>query len=398
MIYEFKKWWGYHSIQFLILFIFLCPLVVSLIFINGAESYELERGEVETRTGIDALRNTNYREKSKEEYLSIEKIRKPLLYLKENWGDEDTYKTMEAKFPEYYHILYEAYESPINGKEHNIKNAKAENFYEEVNARRKERMGIEQSRELEIDDLSWLDKVEERIQDPFVIGETTSWVVLIKSLYLSLTCLIFLLLLIGNFIFALDREQNMEEILYVKGGKGQHVKRKKINTYLLISTLALIYDSLVCIFIIKIIGGKLPNVSIQVIPQFLISPYMMRSWTMLIYYLLMALMGVGSILIMNSIISNGLRNSVISALISISVLCICLYLKNKTYTGIGLQQLVLILPSSSIDILRILSIVSFVDLFGLKVSLFGLAIVINMGIAVVGYFSYFKVNCSNLYS
>ncbi|MDO5028618.1 MAG: hypothetical protein Q4E36_05060 [Bacillota bacterium] len=398
MIYEFKKWWGYHSIRFLILFIFLCPVVVSLIFINGAESYELERSEVETRTGIDALRNASYGEKSKEEYLSIEKIRIPLLYLKENWEDEDTYKTMEAKFPEYYHILYEAYESPINGKEHNIKNAKAENFYEEVNARRKERMGIEQSRELEIDDLSWLNKIEERIQDPFVIGETNSWVVLIKSLYLSLTCLTFLLLLLGNFIFGIDREQKMEEILFAKGGNAHLLKRKKINAYLLISLLALIYDSLVCIFMIKIIGGKLPDISIQIIPQLLISPYMMSSWTMLVTYLLMAFMGIGAIIIMNSIISSGFSNSVISALVSITVLCICLYLKNRTYTGIGLQQLVLILPSSSIDILRILSVVSFVDLFGLKISLFGLAIVINMGIALAGYISYIKVNYKQPYS
>ena len=392
MICELKKCWGYQSIRFLVLFIFLCPIIVSLIFIHGAESYEFNNGEIKYRMGIEALRDKGNRTENNIDYLDEAKVHQPLKYLIENWEKENAYEKMEAKYPEYYHILYEAYESPLHGKEYNIKNAEADNFYEEVNARRKERMEIEQARELNIDDLIWLNKLEEQIQGPFIIGNTNSWIVLIKSLYLSFAGLLFLLILVGNFIFSIDRELNMEEILYVKGCKSLLLKKKKLNTYLLTSLLSLIYASLTCILMVRILGGRLPNISIQIIPQLLISPYNMTGWTMLALYLILAFIGIGVILILNSVISDGFKNPIISALISISILFFCFYLKNKTYASIGLRQLILLLPSSSIDILRILSIVSFVNFFRIKVSLFTLAIAINVGLLLWGYILYFIFN------
>ncbi|MEQ3353366.1 hypothetical protein AAA081_03495 [Aedoeadaptatus acetigenes] len=392
MICELKKCWGYQSIRFLVLFIFLCPIIVSLIFIHGAESYEFNNGEIKYRMGIEALRDKGNRTENNIDYLDEAKVHQPLKYLIENWEKENAYEKMEAKYPEYYHILYEAYESPLHGKEYNIKNAEADNFYEEVNARRKERMEIEQARELNIDDLIWLNKLEEQIQGPFIIGNTNSWIVLIKSLYLSFAGLLFLLILVGNFIFSIDRELNMEEILYVKGCKSLLLKKKKLNTYLLTSLLSLIYASLTCILMVRILGGRLPNISIQIIPQLLISPYNMTGWTMLALYLILAFIGIGVILILNSVISDGFKNPIISALISISILFFCFYLKNKTYASIGLRQLILLLPSSSIDILRILSIVSFVNFFRIKVSLFTLAIAINVGLLLLGYILYFIFN------
>lgn len=389
MICELKKWWGYSSVRFLALFVFLCPIVVSLIFIHGAESYEFKNGEIKYITGIEALKDKGNGKENNRDYLDEEKIRQPLKYLFENWEEENAYEKMEAQYPEYYHILYETYESPLHGKEHNIKNAEADNFYEEVNARRKERMEIEQARELKTNDLIWLNKLEERIRRPFIIGNTNSWVVLIKSLYLSFAGLIFLLILVGNFVFSIDRERNMEKILYVKGGKFLLLKKKKLNAYLLTSLLSLIYASLACILMVRISGGGLPNISMQIVPRLLISPYNMTGWTMLAFYLILAFIGISTILILNSIISDGLKNPIISALISISIFCFCLYLKDKTYTSIGWRQLILLLPSSSIDILRILSIVSFVNIFGIKVSLFKLSIVVNIGLALAGYILYF---------
>lgn len=392
MICELKKCWGYQSIRFLVLFIFLCPIIVSLIFIHGAESYEFNNGEIKYRMGIEALMDKGDRTENNIDYLDEAKVHQPLKYLIENWEKENAYEKMEAKYPEYYHILYEAYESPLRGEEYNIKNAEADNFYKEVNARRKERMEIEQARELNIDDLIWLNKLEEQIQGPFIIGNTNSWVVLIKSLYLSFAGLLFLLTLVGNFVFSIDRELNMEEILYIKEGKSLLLKKKKLNTYLFTSLLSLIYASLSCILMVRILGGRLPNISIQIIPQLLISPYNMTGWTMLALYLILAFIGIGAILILNSVISDGFKNPIISALISISILCFCFYLKNKTYASIGLRQLILLLPSSSIDILRILSIVSFVNFFRIKVSLFTLAIAINVGLLLLGYILYFIFN------
>lgn len=272
MIFELKKWWGYSVVKILIVLVLISPFFMTIHFINGYKDFTQSNNEIVEVYGYNALKNNLKNKEIEYNPLTNEKLNDALLYLQKFWEKENAYALMEVNYPGYYSVLYEAYQSTLYGESQNIMSSGNEDsFYTEVENRRKEKLISQSKKEIDISTENYLKNQSKNIEKPFIMGEYSSWMILIKSLYLNFLILMFIIVVFGAVVFSIDKETNMDLVLYNSQGGVEKLRRKKLMSFLIVQIISALYLLSISVSILFLLEGLRHNISIQVLPQFLTS-------------------------------------------------------------------------------------------------------------------------------
>lgn len=165
----------------------------------------------------------------------------------------------------------------------------------------------------------------ENIEKPYIIGAASPWGTLFQALYVSLFLLLFLISIWGAVVFSIEKECNMEKILFVEGSGKEKVRNSKILSFVLFSALMFIYTILVCILPIMYFTRFGQNISVQSMPGFITFLQNWKVHKLLSIYIIVAMFSILSWAIITSVVSDFIKNNLLSWVILLSILITMLF-------------------------------------------------------------------------
>lgn len=392
MIYEWKKWWGIPIIKYLCMIIVICPIFSVVHFINGYETYIVLEDQIVEISGYKAFKSYVHNKKNQSHLLTEKCSEQALHYMQENWEKENIYSQMEVKYPGYFSVLYGAYQSQLYGEKENIMDKKNKSsFYQAVAKRREEKLIIERNGKVDKGLKDYVMNQGKRIQIPFTMGERGSWIILIKSLYLSFLILSFICVIWGAVVFSIDKDQKMDFVLYNTKDVIKKLRKIKIQLFLSIQLISISYIVGICSSILLLMGGLKEEISIQVLPHFLTSIYHWNMREFMIVYILVATLGILTFTYFISIISDVFKNYISSTLVGSLFPFLFVFFKNKSGLPVVLERIVPFSYITSIDCVPLATRISPIDMLGVKINLIQGNIIVNIVLSFLFYMIYRKL-------
>lgn len=346
MLAELKKWTKYKLFYIIIVISLLLPIFAIANSINNYEGYFNEGNKIVEMHGLDGLRKSI--DQNKVKALDLDEMTSAIKYYQKNKDDRKIEIKMEAIYPNLTNLMFGAFQSKINSSKYNVLNTEdGRMFYESVKQRSIENLIMDGNKESEA--ISYVNKMFGKIDKPYVVGDPSPWVILFRALYASLFFLFFIISIWGAVVFSIEKECNMEKVLFVEGSGKEKVRNSKILSFILFSMLMYIYTMLACILPIMYLIGFGQNISVQSIPGFI---NFLQNWKvhkLLFVYIIITIFSVLSWTMITSIVSDFIKNNVLSWVSLLSFLIIILFfIRSKflisyiMYSFIGSINLVLL--------------------------------------------------------
>lgn len=392
MFYEWKKWWGVPIVKYLCIMILICPIFSVIHFIHGYETYIVLEDKIVEASGYQALKNYVHNKKNKSHLLTQKRSDQALYEMQKNWEKDNIYSQMEVKYPGYFSVLDQAYHSRLYGEKENIMSKKNKgSFYQAVAKRREEKLIIERNGKVDKEVKDYVINQGKKIPIPFKMGERDSWIILIKSLYLSFLILSFICIVFGAVVFSLDKEQKMDLVLYNTKEAIKRLRKIKIQLFLLLQMISIVYIAVICSSILFLIGGLREEISIQVLPYFLTSIYPWNMRKFMIIYLLLAILGMLTFTYFTSVISDIFKNYISSILVGIMLPCLFIFLKSKSGLPVILEKLISVSYITSIDCIPLATKLNPISVMGIKLNLIEWNMFANITLLFIFYMIYKKI-------